>query len=77
MAHEERTQRRPTHRQMIYKREWETVALPMVLILTGLILVGGDLAGVLSLDRIQNCWPVALISIGVLELLAPAGSQRR
>lgn len=49
--------------------ELESLIVPVILLLTGLILVGGDSAGVLSLDRIQNLWPVALILIGLSELL--------
>lgn len=64
------------HKEMTGEREWESIALPIAMILTGLILVGGDLVGLVSLDRIQNCWPVALISIGVMELLAPMHGRR-
>ena len=50
--------------------DWETLAVAIALMLTGFILVGGDLFGVLSLDRIQNLWPVALIFVGIIDLLA-------
>jgi hypothetical protein len=50
--------------------DWETLAVAIVLMFTGLILVGGDLFGVLSLDRIQNLWPVTLIAVGIIDLLA-------
>jgi hypothetical protein len=56
--------------------DWESIALPIVLMLTGLILLGGDYMGVLSLDRIQNLWPVALIAIGATELLPMNGSKQ-
>jgi F0F1-type ATP synthase assembly protein I len=58
-------------------REWETLGLAIVLIATGLILVGGDVLGWLSLDRIQNLWPAALIVIGMIDLLGRPGSARR
>jgi hypothetical protein len=48
----------------------ESLVLPVVLLLTGLILIGGDRAGILSLDRIQNLWPVALILVGLSDFLA-------
>ena len=54
---------------------WQNIAIPIVLLLTGLILVGGDGMGVLSLDRIQNFWPLALIAVGVMEL--PVGKKQR
>jgi hypothetical protein len=47
---------------------WQNLAIPMVLLITGLILIGGDHIGLLSLDRIQNFWPLALIVVGLLEL---------
>ena len=50
-------------------RNFESLALPVILLLTGLILVGGDRVGLLSLDRIQNLWPVALILVGLSDLL--------
>jgi hypothetical protein len=58
-------------------REWETVSLAIVLMATGLILVAGDVLGWLSLDRIQNLWPAALIVIGMVDLLGQSGSARR
>jgi hypothetical protein len=52
------------------RSDWQGILLPVVLVLTGLILVGGDLMGVLSLDRIQNYWPVAVIVVGLTDLIA-------
>ena len=58
------------HKNAIFgQNDWVGIALPIVLIFTGAILVGGDYLGVLSLDRIQNLWPLALIVIGILELV--------
>jgi hypothetical protein len=51
------------------KSDWQNILLPIVLLLTGLIMVGGDLLGLLSLDRIQNYWPLAVIAIGLAELI--------
>jgi hypothetical protein len=50
-------------------KDWQTLALPLVLIVTGAILLAGDGFGLLSLDRIQNLWPVAVILIGLADLL--------
>ncbi len=57
------------------RSELESLIVPVILLLTGLILIGGDSAGVLSLDRIQNLWPVALILIGLCELLTSGDAQ--
>lgn len=56
--------------------DWETVAVAIILMATGLILLGGDMAGILSLDRIQNLWPVALIAAGVIDLFSRSGNSR-
>jgi len=55
---------------------WQNVAIPIVFLLTGLVLVGGDSLGLLSLDRIQNLWPLSIILVGVLELV-PARKERQ
>ena len=56
---------------------WEVFAIAITLIITGLILFGGDWAGILSLERIQNLWPVALIAIGAGELVAERAKRAR
>ncbi len=55
---------------------WQDVALPMILCLTGAILIGGDWFGVLSLDRIQQLWPTAFILTGLVELAPMEGRDR-
>ena len=51
------------------KKDWQGFALPLVLIVTGAILLAGDGFGLLSLDRIQNLWPLAVILIGLVGLM--------
>jgi len=51
------------------KKDWQGLALPVVLIVTGVILLAGDGFGLLSLDRIQNLWPLAVILIGLVGLM--------
>lgn len=53
-----------------FQNDWEGTVLAIVLVLTGFILIGGDLLGMLSLDRIQNYWPVAVIVVGLTDLIA-------
>jgi hypothetical protein len=57
-----------------WKQDWEGLALPIILMLTGLVLLAGSGLGVVSLDRIQNLWPSALILIGLSELI-PSGDS--
>ncbi len=54
---------------------WQNLAIPIVLLLTGVILVAGDSLGMLSLDRIQSFWPLAIIVVGLMEL--PSGRKER
>jgi hypothetical protein len=56
--------------------DWKSVALPVVLMLTGAVLLGGDYLGVLSLDRIQNFWPLVLVVIGLTELTSQSTPSR-
>jgi len=58
------------------RKELETLILPVILLLTGLILIGGDRVGILSLDRIQNLWPVARILVGLSDLLASSPDEQ-
>lgn len=51
------------------QRDWESLVLPLVLMITGLLVLFGADAGLLSLDRIQNLWPAAIILVGLAELL--------
>lgn len=59
-----------------WKQNWESLALPVILMLTGLVLVAASGFGVVSLDRIQNLWPVALVLVGLTELIPSNGSAR-
>lgn len=61
-------------------REWQTLAMPVVLILTGLLLMVGEGLGLLSMVRVENLWPLAVLLIGLSELspgLANGRAERR
>jgi hypothetical protein len=60
---------------LIGQNDWISIALPIVLMITGMILLGGDYVGVLSLDSIQNLWPFTLIVVGLTELVPLAGGK--
>lgn len=51
------------------RADWESIAIPVILMVTGIVLLGGNFLGFLSLTQIQNLWPEAVIAIGVIELL--------
>ena len=55
--------------------QFESLLLPVVLLMTGLILLGGDRVGLLSLDRIENLWPVAFILVGLSDLLTSSDTE--
>jgi len=52
--------------------DWETIAVAVILMATGFVLLGGDAFGILSLDHIQNLWPVSLIVVGVVDWFSAA-----
>ncbi|MGH9583171.1 MAG: hypothetical protein ACRD4O_09575, partial [Bryobacteraceae bacterium] len=66
-----RNRGRQMKRNGLYPRrtDWESIALPIILMITGIVLLAGNFFGFLSLERIQNLWPAAVIAIGVIELL--------
>ena len=49
-------------------RDWPNLAVPVVLILTGLLLMTGEGLGFLSGVRVENLWPMAVLLIGLSEL---------
>lgn len=49
-------------------RDWQSLAVPVVLILTGLLLMTAEGLGFLSVVRIENLWPMAVLLIGLSEL---------
>ena len=64
------------NRKANWKQNWESLALPIILMLTGLVLLIASGLGVVSLDRIQNLWPEALVLVGLTELIPSSGSAR-
>jgi hypothetical protein len=64
------------NREANWKQNWESIALPIILMLTGLTLLVASGFGVVSLDRIQNLWPEALVLVGLTELIPSSGSAR-
>ncbi len=51
-----------------FSLSWQDIALPLVLVATGLILVGGDWFGLLSLDRIADYWPFGVILVSLANM---------
>jgi hypothetical protein len=58
------------------ERDWESLLIPTVLMLTGVLVLAGADFGVVSLDRIKDLWPAAIILVGLADLL-PEGSRER
>lgn len=46
---------------------WQDLAVPMVLTLTGLLVMLFSWTGVVNLDTIRSLWPSSLILIGLAE----------
>ncbi|MBV8809882.1 MAG: hypothetical protein JO033_14520 [Acidobacteriaceae bacterium] len=59
-------------KRAIWNLGWQSVAVPVVLMFTGVLLVLANGLGLLSFDRIQNLWPAVVILVGLSELTTPA-----
>ncbi|HEY1949372.1 MAG TPA: hypothetical protein VGG97_20360 [Bryobacteraceae bacterium] len=56
---------------------WENLLLPLVLMITGAVLLGADSFGTISLDRVANFWPMAVILVGLVELIPSEDAKQR
>jgi hypothetical protein len=56
---------------------WKGLLLPLVLMATGAAVLAGADFGLVSLDRVQNLWPAAIILVGLVELLSDDSSAQR
>jgi hypothetical protein len=59
------------------RKDWQSLLLPIVLMVTGLLVLAGADLGVVSLDRVRDLWPAALILVGLVELLSEGSSLER
>jgi hypothetical protein len=50
--------------------DWQDVAAPLVLLLTGLLLTSGVCMQWLSLEKMQNLWPAALLLAGLVKVVS-------
>jgi hypothetical protein len=57
--------------------EWKSLILPVVLLLTGTFVLAIAAYGLVSLDRVQNLWPVAIILVGLADLFTEGPSGGR
>lgn len=65
------------HNRYNVDRDWQSLAVPVVLILTGLLLMTGEALGIFSGIRIENLWPIAVLLIGLGELLPDLAENRK
>jgi hypothetical protein len=56
---------------------WESLLLPIVLMITGFVLLGAARFGTISLDRVENFWPMAIILVGLVELIPSEDTEQR
>jgi len=59
------------------RRDWMSLLLPVVLMVTGVLVLAGADVGMVSLDRVRDLWPAALILVGLVELLSEGSSVER
>jgi hypothetical protein len=57
-----------------FRLDWKSLLLPVVLILTGALILTVAGYGLVSLDRVQNLWPAALILVGLADLFTEGPS---
>jgi hypothetical protein len=57
--------------------EWQSLLPGVVLILTGLLILAIAAYGLLSLDRVRDLWPAAIILVGLADLLTESPSAER
>jgi hypothetical protein len=53
-----------------FRIDWKSLLLPVVLMLTGASVLAIAAYGLVSLDRVQNLWPAAIILVGLADLLS-------
>jgi hypothetical protein len=58
-------------------RDWQSLLLPLVLILTGALILAVAGYGLLSLDRVRDLWPAAIILVGLADLFTEGPSVKR
>jgi hypothetical protein len=55
---------------------WESLLLPLVLVLTGVIVLASADLGFVSLDRVKDLWPGAIILVGLADLFCDESPRR-
>lgn len=58
-------------------RNWSDLLLPLVLVATGAVVLAGADFGWVSLDKVQNLWPAAIVLVGLVELFGDESAGRR
>jgi TRAP-type uncharacterized transport system fused permease subunit len=59
------------------QKNWESLLLPIVLVVAGALILAAANFGWVSLDRVQNLWPAAIILVGLVELFTDWSSDER
>ena len=60
-----------------FRIDWKSLLLPVVLMLTGASVLAIAAYGLVSLDRVQNLWPAAIILVGLADLFSEGSSGER
>jgi hypothetical protein len=63
--------------KQIEETSWQSLLLPVVLMITGAILLAAVSFGAISLDRLTNFWPMGIILVGLVELVSPEETKQR
>jgi hypothetical protein len=60
-----------------FRIDWKSLLLPVVLMLTGISVLGIAAYGLVSLDRVRNLWPAAIILVGLADLFSEGSAGER
>jgi hypothetical protein len=58
-------------------KNWDDLLLPLVLVATGTLVLAGANLGLVSLDRVQDLWPAAIVLVGLVELFSDESAKER
>jgi prepilin signal peptidase PulO-like enzyme (type II secretory pathway) len=60
-----------------FEFDWKSLLLPVVLMLTGIAVLVIAADGLVSLDRVQNLWPAAIILVALADLFTEGPAADR
>ena len=66
-----------SRKSAVRQGDWKSLLLPVVLMATGALILAIAGYGLLSLDRVRDLWPAAIIMVGLADLFTEGPSAER